>query len=110
VIDLQAADGDSPFANFMSFTPFPLDGGNLVKVPMPCNGFGPAWGGGAKASKSSKYNLVLQPTTAGLPLDRIDPRLEIDDHGLAPWLERLLLILFGLLLGGFIMFMRRKRA
>jgi len=109
LIELQAPDGDSPFGNFMSFNPFPQSD-NLVRVPMPSNGFGNAWGGGAKVAKSSKYNLILKPTGVGLPLDHIDPRLEIDDHGLAPWLERILFVILGLVLGGFIMFMRRKRA
>jgi hypothetical protein len=100
-IELEATDG--PFGNFISFTPLP-EGDNLVKVSMPSNGFGNATGHHAKTKKDSKYNLVLRPSVGGTFLDRIDPRLEIDDNtikeeGVHPDNTRILLILAALIIG-----------
>jgi len=106
-VQLDVPSGSGPFDRFTVFVPLPT-ADNLVTVDVPCNGYGHASGFNATGSGDWKYFLRARPAGSTSFPDEIDPRLEIDDRGFAPprpmspWLERVLLVLAGLLAGAYI--------
>lgn len=100
--------GSGPFGlnTFQFFLPSPA-ADNLVSQTVPCHGYATISGYAAKTQGDWKYSIRSKPTgTIEFP-DVIDPRLEIDDTSFMLLLQRLGLLLAGLI-GGALLARRRK--